>query len=107
MRWRFPVVVLVMGRKVSPGQDIRFCCPDNATDFPANTAAGVLLWQASSRHTGPPQLLLNGMLTQTLQEEIWQWVAAVPPGKVGSYGQIPALAGSPRHSRYVGKVLRE
>src|SRR5690606_17023258 len=76
MRWRFPVVVLVMGRKVSPGQDIRFCCPDNATDFPANTAAGVLLWQASSRHTGPPQLLLNGMLTQTLQEEIWQWVAA-------------------------------
>jgi methylated-DNA-protein-cysteine methyltransferase-like protein len=47
------------------------------------------------------------MLTETLQEEIWQWVAAVPPGKVASYGQIAALAGHPRHSRYVGKVLRE
>lgn len=47
------------------------------------------------------------MLTENLQEEIWQWVAAVPPGKVASYGQIAILAGYPRHSRYVGKVLRE
>src|SRR5690606_10628515 len=54
-----------------------------------------------------PVSQLADMLTETLQEEIWQWVAAVPPGKVASYGQIAALAGHPRHSRYVGKVLRE
>lgn len=47
------------------------------------------------------------MLTENLQEEIWQWVAAVPLGKVASYGQIAALAGYPRHSRFVGKVLKE
>lgn len=43
----------------------------------------------------------------TLQEEIWQWVAAVPPGMVASYGQIAALAGRPRHARYVGAVLKQ
>lgn len=47
------------------------------------------------------------MHTATLQEEIWQWVAAVPPGKVASYGQIARLAGYPRHARYVGAILRQ
>lgn len=46
------------------------------------------------------------MHTNTLQEEIWQWVAAVPPGKVSSYGQIARLSGHPRHARYVGVILR-
>lgn len=34
------------------------------------------------------------------------WVAAVPPGRVATYGQIAALAGSPLAARQVGMVLR-
>lgn len=40
------------------------------------------------------------------QEEVWQWIAAVPRGKVASYGQIARLAGFPRHARHVGAILR-
>lgn len=47
------------------------------------------------------------MLMTSLQEEIWQWVAAVPPGNVATYGQIARLAGYPRHARYVGTVLKQ
>lgn len=43
----------------------------------------------------------------SLQQEIWQWVAAVPPGNVATYGQIARLAGFPRHARYVGSVLKQ
>jgi methylated-DNA-protein-cysteine methyltransferase-like protein len=41
-----------------------------------------------------------------LREEIWQWVAAIPPGHVATYGQIARLAGFPRHARYVGTTLK-
>lgn len=41
------------------------------------------------------------------QEEVWQWIAAVPYGKVASYGQIARLAGHPRHARHVGAILRQ
>lgn len=43
----------------------------------------------------------------SLTETIWQCVAAIPPGKVASYGQIARLAGYPSHSRYVGSTLRQ
>lgn len=42
----------------------------------------------------------------TLQQEIYQLVAAIPAGKVATYGQIAALAGYPRHARMVGYALR-
>ena len=32
-------------------------------------------------------------------------VAAIPKGKVATYGDVAALAGSPSHSRLVGKIL--
>jgi methylated-DNA-protein-cysteine methyltransferase-like protein len=38
---------------------------------------------------------------------IWQVVAAIPPGKVASYGQVAALAGLGRGARQVGRALRE
>ncbi|MEM9622943.1 MAG: methylated-DNA--[protein]-cysteine S-methyltransferase [Pseudomonadota bacterium] len=41
-----------------------------------------------------------------MQELIWQVVAMIPRGKVASYGQIAALIGFPRHSRFVGATLR-
>jgi methylated-DNA-protein-cysteine methyltransferase related protein len=36
---------------------------------------------------------------------IFQAVAAIPPGRVASYGQIAARAGLPGRARMVGKVL--
>lgn len=32
-------------------------------------------------------------------------VAAIPKGKVATYGDIAALAGAPSHARLVGKIL--
>ncbi len=32
-------------------------------------------------------------------------VAAIPEGKVATYGDVAALAGAPSHSRLVGKIL--
>ena len=46
------------------------------------------------------------MLNNSLREEIWQLVAAIPRGKVATYGQIARLAGYPGHSRYVGTTLK-
>lgn len=39
------------------------------------------------------------------QERIWQVVAAIPRGRVATYGQVAALAGMPRHARLVGRTL--
>ena len=40
-------------------------------------------------------------------EMIWQVVAAVPAGRVASYGQVARLAGFPRHARFVGTTLKK
>jgi methylated-DNA-protein-cysteine methyltransferase-like protein len=37
---------------------------------------------------------------------IWRVIAAIPPGRVASYGQIAALAGLPRGARHVARALR-
>lgn len=42
----------------------------------------------------------------TFQQRIWQIVAAIPYGRVTTYGEIARLAGSPRAARQVGGVLR-
>ncbi len=41
----------------------------------------------------------------TPQERIWQVVAAIPRGRVATYGQVATLAGMPRHARLVGRTL--
>lgn len=46
------------------------------------------------------------MVTSSLKEIIWQVVAAIPYGKVATYGQVAELCGFPRHARYVGMTLR-
>lgn len=38
-------------------------------------------------------------------ELVWSVVAAIPAGRVATYGQIARLAGMPNQSRLVGKVL--
>jgi methylated-DNA-protein-cysteine methyltransferase related protein len=44
--------------------------------------------------------------TSRLKEEIWQWVHAIPPGRVATYGQIAGLSGYPSHARFVGTTLK-
>ena len=36
---------------------------------------------------------------------VYQIMAAIPPGKVASYGAIAAQAGFPRHARFVGRLM--
>lgn len=40
------------------------------------------------------------------RERVWQVVAAIPGGRVATYGQVAQLAGVPRGARFVGTVLR-
>ncbi|MFU9138346.1 MGMT family protein [Erwinia tasmaniensis] len=42
----------------------------------------------------------------SFQQRIWQIVAAIPTGKVATYGDIARMAGSPRAARQVGGVLK-
>ncbi|WP_404343911.1 MGMT family protein [Pseudoalteromonas mariniglutinosa] len=42
----------------------------------------------------------------TKEELIFTIIAAIPHGKVASYGQIASLAGYPNHARLVGKLLK-
>lgn len=39
------------------------------------------------------------------RQRVWQVVAAIPCGKVASYGQIAELAELPRQARAVGKMM--
>lgn len=41
----------------------------------------------------------------TKAERIWQVVAAIPEGKVSSYGEVAKHAGLPGYARYVGTTL--
>src|SRR5690554_8043666 len=41
----------------------------------------------------------------TKEQKIWQVVAAIPQGKVASYGQVAAMAGLVRQARFVVRAL--
>ena len=38
---------------------------------------------------------------------ILQTIAAIPHGRVATYGQVAKLAGLPNHARYVGRILKQ
>jgi len=42
---------------------------------------------------------------QAVRESIWRVVAAIPAGRVSTYGEIAKLAGLPRGARQVGRAL--
>jgi methylated-DNA-protein-cysteine methyltransferase-like protein len=46
------------------------------------------------------------MYNSNLREIIWQIVAAIPKGRVATYGQVAEIAGYPSHARFVGATLR-
>ena len=43
----------------------------------------------------------------SFKELVIQFICAIPEGKVATYGQIAALAGSPRAARQVGYILHD
>lgn len=43
--------------------------------------------------------------TQTLAQNVYAIVNAIPSGKVLTYGQVARLAGWPNHARLVGHIL--
>lgn len=43
--------------------------------------------------------------TLEFAKSVREIVAAIPKGKVATYGDVAALAGSPSHARLVGKIL--
>ena len=45
--------------------------------------------------------------TRLFQQEVYTVVAAIPYGKVATYGQIAWLIGKPRHARLVGHCLHQ
>lgn len=42
----------------------------------------------------------------SFKEQVIKKIKLIPPGKVATYGQIAALAGSPRAALMVGRILR-
>ena len=42
---------------------------------------------------------------QNSQERVWQIVHQIPKDKVATYGQIASLAGIPRHSRLIARIM--
>ena len=40
-------------------------------------------------------------------EKIWETVARIPAGRVMSYGEVAAVAGLPRHARFVSVALKK
>lgn len=45
-------------------------------------------------------------MTDSANEAIWRVVAAIPPGRVLSYGEVARRAGLPRAARRVGRALK-
>jgi methylated-DNA-protein-cysteine methyltransferase-like protein len=42
---------------------------------------------------------------EKFDHQVWQVVAAIPPGQVMGYGEVARAAGFPRYSRMVGAAL--
>lgn len=43
---------------------------------------------------------------KNFKQQVYDWVAKIPAGKVATYGQIALLIGTPRAARQVGWMLR-
>ncbi|ASK34826.1 cysteine methyltransferase [Alcanivorax sp. N3-2A] len=46
-------------------------------------------------------------MNQEFRDAVYQIVASVPEGTVASYGQVAAMAGWPRHARFVGRLMSQ
>ena len=69
----------------------------------------LLLLGATSPRPGAepkPKAALRAGSSGSFASRVLKVVRAIPRGKVASYGQCAALAGSPNKARQVGKLLR-
>lgn len=46
------------------------------------------------------------MLSKSFKENVYEFTKLIPKGKVVTYGQLAALAGSPKAARAVGMCMR-
>lgn len=60
-----------------------------------------------SRASGAPKKSADDPEQPSNAERIWQVVAAIPKGKVATYGQVAELAGLPRGARLVGRTMSQ
>ncbi|MED5238856.1 MAG: MGMT family protein [Pseudomonadota bacterium] len=44
-------------------------------------------------------------MNDEFRDAVYQIVAAIPAGKVSSYGAVARQAGFPRHARFVGRLM--
>lgn len=51
------------------------------------------------------QGVLDYNLMSEIRIRIYAVIAAIPRGRVVTYGQVAAMAGAPRHARQVGYAL--
>jgi len=61
--------------------------------------------QGSRRSPRPIKLISTKKMRDNFYQRIYSIVQRIPKGKVATYGQIAALAGSPRGARMVGWAL--
>ena len=52
-----------------------------------------------------PEVIMSEELS--FRERVWLIIAAIPYGRVSTYGEIARLAGNPRAARQVGGVLKK
>jgi methylated-DNA-protein-cysteine methyltransferase-like protein len=45
-------------------------------------------------------------MSESFEQQVYSAINRIPKGRVATYGQIAALAGSPRSARAVGTILR-
>lgn len=50
---------------------------------------------------------LSAQDKKDLKQAVYEVVAAIPKGKVSSYGEVARLAGYPGYQRMVGRILRD
>jgi methylated-DNA-protein-cysteine methyltransferase-like protein len=91
--------------KYAPGNCKRR--PDNRW-FLAQAHSNALMSTLLHAKVCPFQIKIGAHMSDqnNFSERVWQIIAAIPPGKVTTYGDVAQLAGSPRAARQVGGVLR-
>jgi methylated-DNA-protein-cysteine methyltransferase-like protein len=61
--------------------------------------------QKNARGKGPPKKIQRDGTKNLFQQRVLEIVRAIPRGQVLTYGQVAALADTPRAARQVGRIL--
>ncbi|MBI4765149.1 MAG: MGMT family protein [Deltaproteobacteria bacterium] len=64
-----------------------------------------IIIQKNARGKGPPKKIQRDGTKNLFQQRVLEIVRAIPRGQVLTYGQVAALADTPRAARQVGRIL--